>query len=293
MVNSVFKDKSILFFDSGANGTHVNNEELSDSIIEINGIQSNDSVTVAGGQMIPITGNGSLLNHRTNFTPSFHTSLLSVHKTLASNDALGIFTDKDVHVIKNTESIKSLIQYILNLSKATNTMILNGKVVRGMYVIKGDSILKKNNMDLKVTDKDIDIKEYNLLPKTNFKDSTSQIKTSPKKGRFNLNSADDINNEAFHIDTSFNMALSSYNTNVPSVKISSAAELVRYFHEALNDASEECMIRIVEHNLIDNLPKVLTTKLVHKNFQSCDSCAKGNHQQVVRSKYRPSSLIRN
>ena len=286
----IVKDLYNLYFDSGANGTHINNKNLSDTIIDINRHNANDSVTVAGGQRIQILGRGSLLNHKTHFAPNFHTSLLSVHKTLASNDALGIFTDKDVHVIKNTEFIKNLIHYILNLSKSNKTMILNGKVVKGMYVIKGDSILAKNKSDtndvnINITNDELlsnyvldnsfaidsinneynidNMDEYNLLLQTNFKDSINST----------INVKDD---ETLLSSFNLNMANASYFTNVPTAKVSSAAELVRYFHEALNHASEEIMIRIVEHELIEGLPQVLTPQLIRKHFPRCDACPIGN-----------------
>ena len=51
---------------------------------------------------------------------------------------------------------------------------------------------------------------------------------------------------------------------------------MRYFHESLNHASEELMIRVVEHKLIEDLPDVLTTKLIHKHFPVCDACPHSN-----------------
>ena len=74
----------------------------------------------------------------------------------------------------------------------------------------------------------------------------------------------------------FNFVGSSYYTNVPSAKVTTADELVRYFHESWNHESKDIMCAIVEHKLIDNLPNMLTPKLIRKHFPSCEACPHGN-----------------
>ena len=81
--DKVLTDMHIFFLDSAANGSYFNNESLSDTpIINLNRTDlMMDNVTVAGGGKLPINGYGSILNHKTNYTPTFHTSLLSVQST--------------------------------------------------------------------------------------------------------------------------------------------------------------------------------------------------------------------
>ena len=90
--DKTLNDMHIFFLDSAANGSYFNNEILSDTPI-INLIDSTmDNVTVAGGGKIPIDGYGYILNHKANYTPTFHTSLLSVQNTLDSNDSVALFS---------------------------------------------------------------------------------------------------------------------------------------------------------------------------------------------------------
>ena len=60
-VDKVFKEM-ILFFDSAANGTHINHKDLSDTpIVSLNRMDpTQDNVTLAGEQQIPIGGSGSI-----------------------------------------------------------------------------------------------------------------------------------------------------------------------------------------------------------------------------------------
>jgi len=91
-----------------------------------------------------------------------------------------------------------------------------------------------------------------------------------------LDSADNKPIEVFSSDLDLKFVGSSYYTNVPSVSVRTAAELIRYFHEAWNHSSKEIMCAIINNQLIDNLPKALTAKLVNRHFPACDSCPHGN-----------------
>ena len=71
----------------------------------------------------------------------------------------------------------------------------------------------------------------------------------------------------------------SYYTNVPSARVDSIKELVRFFHETWNHASMELMISIVKHKLIINIPETLTEKAIRKHFPNCNACPVGNLQQ--------------
>ena len=261
--------EEVFYFDSAANDTYFNNVSLSDSIVDMNRLKTNDTVTVAGGQKLPIKGSGTILNHTSRYTPQFHTSLLSVQKTLASNDSLALFTDKDVHVVRNSPNIKKLVNFIIQKSKSNKTFLFNGDVVNGMYVVKGNSILQNSNV--------------HLHEKTSLDNTTDNWNTTIEELKaFNLLSNSNFNFDIIDIDSErmntkeFKFANSSYYTNIPTAKVTSAAELVRYFHEGLNHASKELMCRIVEHKLIDNLPDVLTKKLINKHFPSCETCPRGN-----------------
>ena len=258
-----------LFFDSAANGTHINNKKLSDTPINILNRMDpmKDRVTVAGGQQIPISGYGSILNHKTSYTPSFHTSLLSVQSTLASNDSVALFTADDVHVVRNNTITKNLFNHLIKIAKSEKTVLFNGKVVNGMYVVKATDILKQqpeNNInEISVHRKDkslIDIERmlYSLEPRAplllvNENTQPGNVCRFAKEYDNNQSTIDESNLKDFQNEykkynlltkvvkddnvlledssiKDFNFAGASYYTNVPTAKVSSAAELVRYYH---------------------------------------------------------------
>ena len=89
-------------FDSAANETFINKMNLSDSIIRLTPTEkAKDQVQIAAGAPLDIAGVGDILNHTAHYVPNFHDSLLSVQQTLQSNDSLALFTDHDVHVVRN------------------------------------------------------------------------------------------------------------------------------------------------------------------------------------------------
>ena len=246
-----------LLFDSGANDSFVNNDKISPIRMTPTGTVK-DTVTIAAGNPLDIQGEGDILNHTSKYIPEFHTSLLSVYQTLKSNDSLALFTDNDVHVVKNFPIVKSLFNLIINLSKLNQSIVLDGKVVNGLYIVTSDAINKNN-----VSDK------YNLK---NIKLET-RINEDALLNEQQL--LDLIHNLTINIPNS-NFVAPSYYTNIPTVQVNTAAELVRYFHEAWNHASKEIMCSIVENKLMNNLPKSLTVKLINKYFPMCDACPHGN-----------------
>ena len=79
---------------------------------------------LASGPPVEIKGRGSILDHVVKYTPEFHMSLLSVYQTLKSTDSIALFTDNDVHIVKNYPIIDSLFQLIIELSKINKSIVL-------------------------------------------------------------------------------------------------------------------------------------------------------------------------
>jgi len=176
---------------------------------------------------------------------------LSVSKTTVNNNAIAIFTETDCHIVKLDKQILQLLYKLLNKAKSSNSILLNGDVVNGLYICGMDDIDKsniQNNCNLR----------YN-----NSHSTTNGIYTDMDMSIVN------------HIKR----VNASYYSNVPSVHLDSIKELVRYFHEAWNHASVELMCLIIKHKLILNLPKQLTEKSVRKHFPNCNACPAGNLQK--------------
>ena len=204
-----------LAVDSGASETFINNLQFSDSDIRLTPMgKTKDQVQIAAGDPIDLIGTGDILNHTAHYTPEFHTSLLSVRQTLHHNDALALFTEKDVHVVSNTPIIKKLFNLIIKLSKKNKTLILNGNVVNGLYLVKGSSILKNKLQDLK--ENEIDLDKINLIPNKNFNYNHEKLTSILSKNL--IKEKDKIK-----------FAGPPYYTNIPTAQVSTAAELVRYF----------------------------------------------------------------
>ena len=169
-----------------------------------------------------------------------------------------------MHVVSNTPINKKLFNLIIKLSKTYETLILNGNVVNGLYLVKGSSILKNKLQNLK--ENEIDLDKINLIPNKSFnydhKKLTNILATNAIKEK-----------------DKFKFAGPSYYTNVPTAQVSTAAELVRYFHESWNHTSKEIMCAIVDNKLIEDLPATLTSKLIKKHFPMCNSCPYGNLQK--------------
>ena len=90
-----------MIIDSGCNSTCINNEKHSDIPIVYNRMdQPKDSVQVADGRTISVTGSGGILNHNSSLVPEFENSLLSVSEITKSNNAIAIFTDTNCHIFK-------------------------------------------------------------------------------------------------------------------------------------------------------------------------------------------------
>ncbi len=138
------------------------------------------------------------------------------------------------------------------VAQSSNSLLINCKLIDGMYLVKLSDVMKQKNVT-SISSKNIKSISGNLLDANDNKPST-----------------------LLPSDLDLQFVGSSYYTNVPSVSVRTAAELIRYFHEAWNHASKEIMCAIINNKLIDNLPPVLTSKLVNRNFPACDSYPNGN-----------------
>jgi len=243
-----------IIIDTGANMTGIRTTSHSDSPVILNRMEdrtSDDQIQVADGSFIPIEGSGTLLNHTTGLISQFQNTLLSVNRTNVSNNAIAIFTETDCHVIKLNKQILNILYKLLNKAKSSNSILLNGDVVNGLYICEIDDIEKSPSLNT-----------------CTFRYNTSHDINAPIYDDINLPTSNHIKR-----------ANSSYYSNVPSVHLDSLKELVRYFHEAWNHASSELMCLIIKHQLILNLPPQLTEKVVRKYHPNCNACPAGNLQR--------------
>jgi len=234
--------------------TGIRTTSHSDSPVILNRMEdrtSDDQIQVADGSFIPIEGSGTLLNHTTGLISQFQNTLLSVNRTNVSNNAIAIFTETDCHVIKLNKQILNILYKLLNKAKSSNSILLNGDVVNGLYICEIEDIEKSPSLNT-----------------CTFRYNTSHDINAPIYDDINLPTSNHIKR-----------ANSSYYSNVPSVHLDSLKELVRYFHEAWNHASSELMCLIIKHQLILNLPPQLTEKVVRKYHPNCNACPAGNLQR--------------
>ncbi len=248
--SQVFNSNKYIALDSGASTTCVTNINASDIAINLNrnNMEELPTVTAADGSEIRILGQGKLLNHPVQYSDLFKINLLSVSATATANSALALFTDTGCHIVSNLPEIRELINKILLVAQNSNSLLINGKLVDGMYLVKLSDVMK-NKHKLQQSSKHITSVSGNFLDS----DDNKPIEILPS-------------------DLDLKFVGSSYYTKVPSVSVRTAAELIRYFHEAWNHASKEIMCAIINNQLIDNLPKALTAKLVNRHFPACDSC---------------------
>jgi len=202
--NSITEDTILI--DTGANETCLSNINHSNSPVIFNRMEPNlkDSIQVADGHALEIEGKGTLLNHESSLVSSFKNTLLSVSKTVVSNNAIAIFTEHDCHVIKLDKEILKLLYKLLDKAKNNNDILLDGRVVNGLYVCNLEDIQNKSA------------------------NKPCSIRYSTKN-----NSNRSIKSDIFQINSCFTIkfAGTSYYSNVPSVHFQSIKELVRYFHE--------------------------------------------------------------
>ena len=55
--------------------------------------------------------------------------------------------------------------------------------------------------------------------------------------------------------------------------------MVRFFHEAWDHPSRDLMCKIVDQQMLANIPKDLTAKTIRKHFPQCEACLAGNMAQ--------------
>jgi hypothetical protein len=93
-ISEVSKQKLVtknMIIDSGCNSTCINDAIHSDIPIVYNRMdQPKDSVQVADGRTINVTGSGGILNHSSSLIPEFENSLLSVSEITKSNNSIAI-----------------------------------------------------------------------------------------------------------------------------------------------------------------------------------------------------------
>jgi len=239
-------DKNSIFIDTGCSNTSISHSSHSNTPIILNRTNLRNTIQTADGTNVDIEGTGTLLNHETNLVSAFTNSLLSVSQTTQANNAIAIFTENDCHIVKLDTDILKLLNLILIKAKCKNSVLLNGNVVNGLY------ICGMNDINSSSTSKPCKLR-YN--------------------GGQNVSELDISSSHHVHF------AGASYYTNIPSASVKSISDLVRFFHELWNHASENIMCLIINHKLILNLPEALTVKAVRKYFNNCKSCAQGNLQQ--------------
>jgi len=93
--------------------------------------------------------------------PHLPISLLSQYKILLANYSISLFTDKDVHIIKNNEQIKELFDMIINYAKSHDSILLNGVQQEGLYEIKTADIIPKVQKVPEENSKDLNLRTLN------------------------------------------------------------------------------------------------------------------------------------
>ena len=147
--------------------------------------------------------------------------MLSVSQTATSNNAIAVFTDSDCFIVKLNDEIKSLLTKLKKAAKSKDLILVNGKMINGIYTCNSD--------DLKDTNKS-------------------------KECKFTYGK----DNSSLQTNNYIDFAGASYYTNVPSASVDSIEELVRFFNEIWNHALMELMCSIVKNKLILYLPDDLT-----------------------------------
>jgi hypothetical protein len=81
-------------------------------------------------------------------------------------------------------------------------------------------------------------------------------------------------------DSSSIQPVSASRTTYFTTELTTHSELVRFFHESWNHASESQMCQIVQNQTFDNIPSLLTIDRIHKYFPNCAACAMGTLSQL-------------
>ena len=110
-----------LLIDSGCNTNIIACSEHSDDDILYRDNQ--ESIATANGQMIPIAGQGSILQTTADFVPSFVDSLLSVSQITKLCNSCFIFLEKSALNIVLTPSIIILLKQIHSIAVAENLLL--------------------------------------------------------------------------------------------------------------------------------------------------------------------------
>ena len=122
-LNSNFKTvrNKRLLIDSGCNTNIIACFEHSDDAILSRDNQ--ESIATANGEMIPIAGQGSMLQTTADFVPSFVDSLLSVSQITKLRNSCFIFLEKSALNIVLTPSIIILLNQIHSIAVAENLLL--------------------------------------------------------------------------------------------------------------------------------------------------------------------------
>ena len=128
-----------IIIDTGCSETCINTPDHSDlPIVRTDLID--DKILVADGREVPISGAGRILNHKSSLVTDFQNSLLSVSKSIDKNNAIAIFTDSDCHIIKLDKQILDMIYKLLHNARTKGSMLVNGRMVNGLYVCEKNDI---------------------------------------------------------------------------------------------------------------------------------------------------------
>ena len=136
-------NKKRLLLDSGCNTNIISSTNHSD--IPIIYRESKDGISTANGQVIPILGQGSVLDTPADFVPSFVDSLLSVSQICKLKDSCFIFSKTNAINISLTSDIKTLLSQINDIAVTQNLILCTATLTNdNLYAV--DNTMSNNTL---------------------------------------------------------------------------------------------------------------------------------------------------
>ena len=134
MLNKTVSNKKRLLIDSGCNTNIISSPIHSD--IPIIYRDSEEGISTANGQVIPILGHGSILDTPADFVPSFVDSLLSVSHVTKLRNSCFIFSKNKAFNIVLTPSIINLLSQINSLAVAQKLILCTASLTKdNLYAV--------------------------------------------------------------------------------------------------------------------------------------------------------------
>lgn len=132
-----------LLLDSGCNTTIISCPDHSDNTILYRDDQ--DSISTANGQLIPIVGQGSILNMPADYVPSFVDSLVSISQVTKLHNSCVIFLKDVAFNLCLTPQIISLLYQINSVAVADNLLLCTATLTKdNLYAV--DTTINNNKL---------------------------------------------------------------------------------------------------------------------------------------------------